>query len=83
MADGSCAGGTTGGEDVVATPKDDQQVCPSCHATSLVRVARGYPTPETMDAAERGEVVLGGCMVGADVPELACRSCGYPGPRRR
>jgi hypothetical protein len=37
----------------------------------------GLPSPEAFDAAERGEFVLGGCMVmGEPTPDWACPSCG-------
>ncbi len=32
----------------------------------------GFPTPETFKRAERGEVVLGGCLIGDDEPEWWC-----------
>jgi hypothetical protein len=35
----------------------------------------GYPDGGMMDAAERGEVALGGCMVGIDDPDRACPRC--------
>lgn len=38
--------------------------CPSCGLRDQVRpIVRGYPTPALSPQAERGEVVLGGCMV--------------------
>jgi hypothetical protein len=37
------------------------------------------PTDETFARAERGEVVLGGCMVSDDFdPEWACSNCHSP-----
>ena len=40
------------------------------------------PTPETFQAAERGEVAIGGCVVQPDQPTRACTSCGaeFRGP---
>ena len=35
----------------------------------------GFPLPETLDAAERGEITLGGCI--PDLPvERPCPTCG-------
>ena len=47
--------------------------CPTCDVV-LVPVLYGYPGPEAVEAAERGEVVLGGCCV--EEPRWACPVCG-------
>ena len=39
-------------------------------------VLYGEPSPEMMDAADRGEVVLGGCCISADGPDYQCPVCG-------
>jgi hypothetical protein len=41
-----------------------------------VRIAYGYPSPEMMDAAERGEIELGGCIIEEGAPGRRCRRCG-------
>ena len=43
--------------------------CPACG----VEIGWGYPDQETMEMAERGEVVLAGCIVDED---NYCPSCG-------
>lgn len=50
--------------------------CPTCGSTDRARIVYGLPGPELMEAAERGEVVLGGCCVSDDDPRYACRACG-------
>ena len=35
----------------------------------------GYPSDEAMEAAERDEIVLAGCMVGEADPNHYCRRC--------
>ena len=35
----------------------------------------GYPSDEAMEAAERDELVLAGCMVGDLEPTYYCRRC--------
>jgi len=42
------------------------------------------PTPEAAEAADRGDLVLAGCVVSSDdPPERRCRVCGYEWPRPR
>ena len=48
--------------------------CPQCGA-KVLRIQYGYPSPETMEAAERGEL-LGGCCINPDSPDYACPVCG-------
>ena len=51
--------------------------CPACGAINSIPIEYGEPVPEVWDAAERGEVELGGCcvVVGLD-PAWRCRKCG-------
>ena len=49
--------------------------CPNCGSENVVPIVYGYPTRETAQAAERGEVILYGCM---PLPEdRGCRTCGH------
>ena len=48
--------------------------CPTC-GEKLVPVIYGYPDSEAFEEADRGEVVLGGCMVGDFDPATACPKC--------
>ncbi|MFO1407264.1 MAG: hypothetical protein U1F08_07005 [Steroidobacteraceae bacterium] len=41
-----------------------------------VRILYGYPTEEAFLAEQRGELVLGGCMMEVDDPTHACTECG-------
>lgn len=50
--------------------------CPACGEQTLVPIVYGMPGYELFEAAERGEVRLGGCIVGIDQPSTACTSCG-------
>jgi hypothetical protein len=50
--------------------------CPACQSTDVVPIAYGLPTSEGFAAAERGEVELGGCVIGAASPRWRCRACG-------
>ncbi len=51
-------------------------VCPGCGAETVVPVVYGFPGVELFEAAERREVVLGGCSMGIHNPEAACTACG-------
>lgn len=46
-------------------------------------VAFGMPAPELLEAEERGEVVIGGCMPSPAGDVLACTACRARGVRRR
>ncbi|MCA1834617.1 MAG: hypothetical protein LC750_18125 [Actinobacteria bacterium] len=52
------------------------EVCPRCGSSDVGRIVYGDPAPATVDAADRGEVQLGGCMVGPGQPSHWCRACG-------
>lgn len=50
--------------------------CPACGSADAVRIACGYPSHEMFEASERGEISLGGCIVGPESPDYECRGCG-------
>ena len=54
----------------------DELVCPECGSTDIIPIAYGKPGTELIKAADRGEVVLGGCMVPEDPPNWHCNNCG-------
>ncbi len=54
--------------------------CPRCGARDPVPIVYGYPDLELGEAERRGEVILGGCLVGPESPEFECRACGVPLP---
>ena len=56
--------------------------CPRCGSDSTVRIVYGMPVYATFEAAQRGEVALGGCVVQPGQPTRACKSCGarFRGP---
>lgn len=55
--------------------------CPRCGATEVVPIVYGYPSRTTFEAAARGEVALGGCVVFAHAPTWRCLACRLEGPR--
>ena len=54
--------------------------CPACGSTDAVEIVYGLPGGDLAEAADRGDVVLGGCMVGPESPDYECRSCQSPLP---
>lgn len=55
----------------------DPMDCPGCdRSISPQPIAYGYPGQEMADAAERGEIFLGGCVVYGDFPSHRCPMCG-------
>jgi DNA-directed RNA polymerase subunit RPC12/RpoP len=50
--------------------------CPRCATVAtMVPIVFGYPSPEMAQAADRGEVALGGCMVSSEDPTHVCAAC--------
>ena len=50
-------------------------MCPKCKSAETVPIVYGLPDWDLGRAAERGELVLGGCMVTDDDPRWRCRAC--------
>ncbi len=67
--------GGIGRGDVLTSPHTE--ACNQCGSIRVVPIAYGLPT-EALRRAERGEVALGGCMVGAPSgdPTHRCLECG-------
>ncbi len=57
---------------------------PACHRcqTTMVRIVYGYPGGDMFEAAERGEIALGGCVMRECQAAWRCTSC-HPRPARR
>ena len=54
--------------------------CPDCPGgPAAVPLLYGLPSADTFEAAERGEYVLGGCLMEpGPTPEWACPECERP-----
>lgn len=52
--------------------------CPRCESAAVAPIVYGLPSGQLLDSAGRGEIVLGGCIVGPQ--EWACLACGYLWP---
>jgi hypothetical protein len=42
----------------------------------MLPIVFGFPSHELYEASKRGEVVLGGCLVGGSLPRHRCTACG-------
>ena len=49
--------------------------CPSCGG-KLLLIRYGMPGISMMEAANRGEIILGGCIISEGDPDLECADCG-------
>lgn len=49
--------------------------CAKCGRRERKRVVFGYPSPELIEQAQRGEVVLGGCELPPTTPTWWCEEC--------
>jgi hypothetical protein len=59
--------------------KIEERICPRCQVSARpVSIAYGFPSVEMMEAAERGEIQLGGCAIQEEDPSFACAACGEP-----
>lgn len=53
--------------------------CPKCGSgqDKVIPIIYGMPGAELGRAADRGEVILRGCIVSADDPQWHCKACGH------
>ena len=54
-----------------------QRRCKRCGSEKAVPIVRGLPDDELFQAAERGEVFLGGCHVGGEQARRHCLACEH------
>lgn len=54
-------------------------ICPKCRSTKTAPILYGYPSYEAFEAAERGEILLGGCEMIDGMPheDYGCLECRY------
>lgn len=52
-------------------------ICPSCKAKESVNIQYGMPSEEAFESSRRGEIALGGCIIGDNDPERRCLKCGH------
>ena len=64
-------------KDVTPPVKSSQPTCPECGKGDPLRIVYGYPMFNMFEAEQRGELLLGGCMIEPDSPTWACRDCHH------
>jgi hypothetical protein len=56
-------------------------ICPKCKSNNVVPIVYGFPAPNALEEAEKGNVKLGGCLVydidGCGMADRYCRECEY------
>lgn len=57
-------------------------VCPKCKSTHVSQILYGMPTHEAFKMAERGELILGGCMIMPGQPDYGCLDCKFQWSKR-
>ncbi len=54
-------------------------ICPKCKSNNVIPIMYGYPAPEAMEEAEKGNLKLGGCMIydidGGGMADRYCEGC--------
>ncbi|HDM89831.1 MAG: hypothetical protein DRQ06_05435 [Candidatus Hydrothermota bacterium] len=56
----------------------DKPSCPVCgRKDQVIPIVYGEPSPEDMERAERGEIMLAGVLRYADAPTHYCRRCAH------
>lgn len=53
----------------------EKPACPECGSHDVIPIIYGLPSPETETRAALGEVMLGGCVVFDNAPDMFCTSC--------
>lgn len=51
--------------------------CPRCRSDQVVPILYGYPLGKMVEAFERGEAEIGGCIVSGDDPRWLCKKCDF------
>jgi hypothetical protein len=59
---------------MISTPQKPER-CPNCGSGDVRPIAFGLPSEEAAQAARRGEIVLGGCVVTGNDPQWFCSNC--------
>lgn len=52
-------------------------ICPKCKSKDVVEILYGMPSYEAIEAYERKEVILGGCLVTDNDPDYGCLCCNH------
>ena len=50
--------------------------CPKCGSKDYIPILHGYPSPEAIEKAEKGELILAGCCSFGDETTKQWKNCG-------
>lgn len=69
--------GFAGGKAPAENPKEvPVEVCPKCYSEKeVIPIVYGYPGKALMEQAQKGLVLLGGCIVCDEDPRWYCQAC--------
>ncbi len=56
---------------------EERPACPNCGARQAIPILYGLPSPAMQEAADRGEIVLGGCVIAPEFPIWLCPVCEH------
>ena len=49
---------------------------PRCCGDRMIPIVYGMPDAKLIEASQRGEAKIGGCVIHDDMPLFVCRRCG-------
>ena len=55
--------------------KKQEKKCPSCGSTEIIPICYGKPSYEGFQKSQRGEIILGGCIMRPNAPHNVCKEC--------
>jgi len=56
---------------------EGERRCPSCNSEQVATIVYGLPSPKLFEEADKGRVVLGGCVECEGNPEWKCKACKH------
>ncbi|AEV30829.1 hypothetical protein SpiGrapes_3082 [Sphaerochaeta pleomorpha str. Grapes] len=51
--------------------------CPKCGSSNVIPIAYGEPGPKIWKEQIEGRIILGGCNIFEDSPNVHCKDCKY------
>ncbi len=55
---------------------ENSKKCPKCGSEEYIPIVYGKPSQQGIEKSQRGEIILGGCIVDANKKRKACKKCG-------
>lgn len=53
------------------------RTCLKCSSSKVIPIAYGYLSSEMIEELERGEIILGGCVITDEIPLWHCGECEH------